>query len=205
MHARASVLTAVRVCARPHACMGKMWTSTLVFPVFALVKQFNNPLNRCHLQEQSTWMRQLLRGWRLCPVLGLNSLAETILEFPEDNLQVTHAANTLCPSLLRLLTPVVFPHASSWVATPRTCLLLDVVGTVVTTPTQRVRLIAALSKTGCTLLHVCLTKFGKELHICVNIHAHNYAERTSGDMQQQGTVQAIVSSEGRNLYDPGFH
>ena len=67
-----------------------------------------------------------------------------------------------------------------------------------------VRLIVALSKIGCTLLRVCLTTFGKELHICGNSHAHNYAERTSGDVQLQGTIQAIGSSEGRNLYDPGF-
>ena len=89
----------------------------------------------------------------LSPLLGLYSLTETISEFSEDNLQVMDATNPLCPSSVCFLTPVVFPHASSWVATLRTCLLLDMIGEWLSQHRHSV----------CILLwHFCLTKLGKE-------------------------------------------
>jgi len=78
---------------------------------------------------------------------------EAILEFAWNTLHVAHATGTGGLSSLSLLAPVVLPNFGCWVSAGRACVLLNVERSATAASAQSVRLVVALSETGCTFRH----------------------------------------------------
>ena len=120
----------------------------------------------------------LLLGGNL--LLSLCTLPKSILKPTSQCLHVSHTSGTNSSPALGLGTPIIIPHFLGGVATAWACLLLDVVRSLATTATCRVRLVVPFSE-GCGSLSLlfCIVRdecwHKKELETCSleNINCNN--------------------------------
>ncbi len=93
-------------------------------------------------------------NWSSLLGLGLRTFTETIPELALHNLHVPHPACSGCPTSNSLEAPVISPLLLSRVSAARTSTFLYMVASAAASPTEGMRLVMPLTKTGCTFRHL---------------------------------------------------